>query len=114
MPKLPAFLGIRRGLSSTGQKEKKDEKIEDDKENFNDHVEIDFSASKSEPPAVVIEQIEIVSKQSAATKPQSKVSPFSNMHHKLNFIPHNQRDKLNAQFLATLPGVLKLAEIVSV
>lgn len=104
MPKLPAFLGIRRGLTE----EKKEEKIEGDN-NINDHVEIDFSASKSEP---VIEQVEIVSRPSAS-KPQSKVSPFSNMHQKLNFIPHNQRDKLNVVFLRTLPGILKLVEIVS-
>ncbi|KAI6189546.1 Synaptophysin / synaptoporin [Aphelenchoides bicaudatus] len=59
-------------------------------------------------------QTENGKKQTATpgAKPQSKVSPFTNMHHKLNFIPHSQRDKLNAQFLATLPGVLKIAELV--
>ena len=46
-------------------------------------------------------------------KPHSKVSPVAHMHQKLNFIPHGQRETLNTQFLGTLPGVLKLAEIVS-
>lgn len=120
MPKLPSFLGIRRGLSSAGQNEIKDEKTE---ESLNDHVEIDFSAStpaqinNSPPttnngPSTNIESNENGKKQ-GAEKPQSKVSPFTNMHHKLNFIPHSQRDRLNAQFLATLPGVLKMAELVS-
>lgn len=120
MPKLPGFLGIRRGLSAGAQNEIKDEK-EENNDNLNDHVEIDFSASnpaqinshnsqqQSTPPAA--EPTENGNKQ--ATKPQSKVSPFTNMHHKLNFIPHSQRDKLNAQFLATLPGVLKMAELVN-
>lgn len=116
MPKLPSFLGIRRGLSSGSQNEPKDEKLDGD-ENLNDHVEIDFSASA--PTQVNTQptesQTENGKKQTAtpAAKPQSKVSPFTNMHHKLNFIPHSQRDKLNAQFLATLPGVLKIAELVS-
>ncbi|KAI6219038.1 Synaptophysin / synaptoporin [Aphelenchoides fujianensis] len=47
-----------------------------------------------------------------SAKPHGKVSPFTNMHHKLNFIPHSQRDKVNTQFLLTLPGVLKVAEVV--
>ena len=101
MPKLPSFLGIRRGLQS----EIKDEET-------NDHVEIDFSVPAPTPngSSVVKEEGD---KKPEVMKPQGKVSPFTNMHHKLNFIPHNQRGKLNAQFLATLPGVLKIAELVS-
>lgn len=116
MPKLPGFLGIRRGLSSGD--EPKDEKLDGDG-NLNDHVEIDFSASapsqvNSHQPAATAEpQTENGKKQSqGSVKPQSKVSPFTNMHHKLNFIPHSQRDKLNTRFLATLHGVLKIAELV--
>lgn len=117
MPKLPSFLGIRRGLSSGSQNEPKDERV-DGEENLNDHVEIDFSASapsqvSSHQPAATTEPQTENSKKQSQGKPQGKVSPFTNMHHKLNFIPHSQRDKLNAQFLATLPGVLKIAQLVS-
>jgi hypothetical protein len=62
-------------------------------DNLNDHVEIDFSAStpsqvNSHQLAATEPQTENGKKQ--GTKPQSKVSPFTNMHHKLNFIPHSE------------------------
>jgi len=115
MPKLPSFLGIRRGLSSGS--EIKDEKNEiENEDSLKDHVEIDFSASSPAPvnshqPQSITTTETTNENGKKKDKPQGKVSPFNNMHHKLNFIPHNQRDKLNAQFLATLPGVLKLAEL---
>jgi hypothetical protein len=84
-----------------------------------DHVEIDFSTPEKTPASnnnnhnAQQEASAITKEEDKKTKPQGKVSPFTNMHHKLNFIPHSQRDKINTQFLSTLPGVFKLAEIVS-
>uniref|UniRef100_A0A1I7S6N6 MARVEL domain-containing protein n=1 Tax=Bursaphelenchus xylophilus TaxID=6326 RepID=A0A1I7S6N6_BURXY len=51
-------------------------------------------------------------KATVQSKPSSKVSPLTTMQKKLNFIPKNQRGSLNTQFFATVPGVLKIAEVV--
>lgn len=118
MPKLSDLFGIRREAASLDrQNEIKGQKPEGD-ENLNDHVEIDFSASKpaqvnSHQTASSTDKPPEDDKKQANSKPQSKVSPFTNMHQKLNFIPHSQRDKLNAQFLVTLPGALKTIELVT-
>ncbi|CAD5226444.1 unnamed protein product [Bursaphelenchus okinawaensis] len=51
-------------------------------------------------------------KATVLPKPSSKVSPLATMQKKLNFIPKNQKGSLNTQFFATVPGVLKIAEVV--
>ncbi|KAI6213907.1 Synaptophysin / synaptoporin [Aphelenchoides besseyi] len=119
MPRFPPILGLRRKLSEG----RADEPPKDPDSDQIDHMEIDFSDSTA--PEVTEQPHTITTfpstqsndeknkkRDSTSGKPQSKVSPFTNMHHKLNFIPHSQRDKINTQFLLTLPGVLKLAEVV--
>jgi hypothetical protein len=43
---------------------------------------------------------------------QKRKQQFANMTSKIQIIPNNRQGQLNTTFLATLPGVLKIAEIV--
>lgn len=43
---------------------------------------------------------------------QKRKQQFANMTSKIQIIPSNRQGQLNTTFLATLPGVLKLAEII--
>lgn len=46
------------------------------------------------------------------TYPQQGKKMYFNMANKIQIIPHNRQGQLNTTFLATVPGVLKIAEIV--
>uniref|UniRef100_A0AC34R434 MARVEL domain-containing protein n=1 Tax=Panagrolaimus sp. JU765 TaxID=591449 RepID=A0AC34R434_9BILA len=47
-----------------------------------------------------------------ANKTQNRKQQFVNMTSKIQIIPNNRQGQLNTTFLATLPGVLKIAEII--
>ncbi|KAI1720459.1 hypothetical protein DdX_04689 [Ditylenchus destructor] len=74
--------------------------------------------AQSQQPAVVSQHTIRTPQQSRTTtgvphnkRSQSSTNPFQ-MHSKISVIPANRQGQLNTQFLATLPGALKLGEII--
>lgn len=63
-----------------------------------------------EHPAIPISHSRQATPNSAPTKKTSN-NPF-HVHHKISLIPENRRGELNLEYLVTLPGVLKITEMV--